>query len=393
MAFAYKKYWCYCCKEVGHTYANCFLKKSINKKSEHLLSQGALELYKQLLPTEENYVKRRKLVVKIKNILSEEVYLFGSSVNLLGTVTSDVDICVSTPSSELENVFTLSEILQEHNMEIVECVSDAKVPIVKFWDPNLKLVCDVNVNNTIGIYNTQLLRSYVEIDQRIRPLVMIIKHWARQRGLNNAARGTLSSYTWVCIVLNFLQMCDPPILPVLQIPDIPLNNEIDLSVYNDIDSYKGFGKQNQESIGGLLFAFFKCFAYEFDYKSKVISLRQGKFITKREKRWGYWKLCIEEPFDTSRNLGNGINHVSFKRIINEFRRAFRILYKYANLNICCKITYRTPFDDFCDECEQKDGTFFISKKVLKKTQLYLELKSRILGSDNLDLGLINHILG
>ncbi|CAG8846358.1 15264_t:CDS:2, partial [Gigaspora margarita] len=71
-------------------------------------------------------------------------------------------------------------------MKIVECVSNAKVPIVKFWDPSLKLACDVNVNNTIGIYNTQLIKSYIEIDKRVQPLVMIIRHWARQRGLNNA---------------------------------------------------------------------------------------------------------------------------------------------------------------------------------------------------------------
>ncbi|CAG8835263.1 30532_t:CDS:2, partial [Gigaspora margarita] len=144
-----------------------------------------------------------------------------SSVNHLESSNSDVDICVTTLNKELENVFTLSEILQKHNMEIVECVSDAKVPIVKFWDPRLKLACDVNVNNTIVIYNTQLIKSYIEIDKRIRPLVMIIRHWARQRGLNNA---------------------------VLQIPDIPLNNEVDLSFYQNIDSFKRLGNENHESI-------------------------------------------------------------------------------------------------------------------------------------------------
>lgn len=96
-------------------------------------------------------------------------------------------------------------------MNSVEYIPNAKVPIVRFCDPILcvnmkilifyyvkfklilfsivnhrKLACDVNINNTAGIYNTQLIRSYVEIDKRVRPLVMIIKYWARQRGLNNA---------------------------------------------------------------------------------------------------------------------------------------------------------------------------------------------------------------
>ncbi|CAG8810204.1 2959_t:CDS:1, partial [Racocetra fulgida] len=40
----------------------------------------------------------------------------------------------------------------------------------------------------------------------------------------------------------------PPILPALQIPDIPLNNKIDLSFYKDTSSFKGFGNENHESI-------------------------------------------------------------------------------------------------------------------------------------------------
>ncbi|CAG8795390.1 264_t:CDS:2, partial [Cetraspora pellucida] len=43
-------------------------------------------------------------------------------------------------------------------------------------------------------------------------------------------------------------MRDPPILPVLQISNIPFNNEADLSFYQNIDSFKGFGNENHESI-------------------------------------------------------------------------------------------------------------------------------------------------
>ena len=75
-------------------------------------------------------------------------------------------------------------------MENVVCVASAKVPIVKIWDPQLKLACDMNVNNTLAIENTRMIKTYVQIDERVRALAMIIKHWTRRRILNDAGKLT-----------------------------------------------------------------------------------------------------------------------------------------------------------------------------------------------------------
>lgn len=66
------------------------------------------------------------------------------------------------------------------------CVSSAKVPIVKIWDPELGLACDMNVNNTLALENTRMVLTYVEIDERVRTLAMIVKHWTRRRTINDA---------------------------------------------------------------------------------------------------------------------------------------------------------------------------------------------------------------
>lgn len=71
-------------------------------------------------------------------------------------------------------------------MERVVCISHAKVPIVKIWDPELRLACDMNVNNTLALENTRMVKTYVEIDERVRPLAMMIKHWTKRRILNDA---------------------------------------------------------------------------------------------------------------------------------------------------------------------------------------------------------------
>jgi len=85
-------------------------------------------------------------------------------------------------------------------MERVICVMAAKVPIVKIWDPELEVQCDMNVNNTGALENTRMIKTYVEIDPRVRPLAMTIKYWTKMRVLNDA--GMLESCLLSWIVLN-----------------------------------------------------------------------------------------------------------------------------------------------------------------------------------------------
>jgi DNA polymerase sigma len=73
-------------------------------------------------------------------------------------------------------------------MERVICIAAAKVPIVKIWDPLLRVAADMNVNNTLALENTRMIRTYVELDDRVRPLGLMIKHWAKQRILNDAGK-------------------------------------------------------------------------------------------------------------------------------------------------------------------------------------------------------------
>jgi DNA polymerase sigma len=57
-------------------------------------------------------------------------------------------------------------------MERVVCIPAAKVRIVKVWDPELQLSCDMNVNNVAALENTRMINLYVQIDDRVRPLAM-----------------------------------------------------------------------------------------------------------------------------------------------------------------------------------------------------------------------------
>ncbi|KAG0085277.1 hypothetical protein BGZ93_000756 [Podila epicladia] len=323
-------------------------------ESEAKLTMEILDLFEDLLPTEESHDRRTKLIQKIEHILQTEwpgqdiqAHPFGSTVNDLGTSSSDVDICITTTWSGLKNVQMLANAFRKHGMQKVFCVPRAKVPIVKLWDPELFLSCDMNINTHLGLLNTKMIKTYVSIDPRVRPFAMIIKHWARRRVLNDAANGgTISTYTWICIVINFLQMRSPPILPALhKMPhtlsaDNQVINGNNTSFCDDLSQLEGFGFANKETLGGLLYAFFRRFAIEFDYDNHVISVREGCYLTKESKGWHvpgkqYKLICVEEPFDTTRNLGNSSDMTSSKGLKEEFRRALDILYQKCSLDQVC----------------------------------------------------------
>ncbi|KAI9706786.1 MAG: hypothetical protein M1820_004757 [Bogoriella megaspora] len=321
-------------------------KVALDPVEEDKLSGDMRELYDRLKPTEESIEARSKLVQKLETLLNRQwpgrdikVHVFGSSGNMLCSNDSDVDICITTPMKELEKVCLLAEVLAKNGMQQVVCVSSAKVPIVKIWDPELKLKCDLNVNNTDALENTRMIKTYVQIDDRVRPLAMIIKHWTSRRIINDAAMGaTISSYTWLCMVLNFLQTRKPPLLPILhQMPHlIRRSGEGKRSTFaDDLKSLEGYGKQNKESLGQLLFQFFRKYGYEVDYEKYVISVRQGKLLTREAKGWPLERrLCVEEPFNTYRNLGNSADDYSFHGIHEEIRRAFDLLADGIQLEKC-----------------------------------------------------------
>ncbi|KAI4726808.1 hypothetical protein E4T49_05433 [Aureobasidium sp. EXF-10728] len=330
-------------------------KVALEREQDEKLSGDMRELYDRLLPTEESEERRRKLVQKLENILNGEwpgneirVNVFGSSGNLLSSNDSDVDVCVTTPLKALESMHTLATVLHRHGMQNVTCRAGAKVPIVKVWDPELQLACDLNVNNPLALENTRMIKTYVQIDERVRPLAKIIKYWTKRRILNDAAfGGTISSYTWICMVLNFLQTRNPPILPSLQKMSSSRSTQVNgqtAAFADDLEELRGFGKDNHESLGQLIFHFFRYYGYAFDYAEHVVSVKEGKPISRKEKGWdpsnhqekeAHNRLCVEEPFNTQRNLGNSADTYAFTGIHKEIRRAFELIKDGSGLEECC----------------------------------------------------------
>lgn len=143
------------------------------------------------------------------------------------------------------------------------------------------------------------------------------------------------------MILNFLQTRKPPILPSLQqqrrVPPKIIGG-VNVAFDHSTKPYRSFGAKNTDSLGSLVFQFFRYYGHELDFENAVMSVRLGEVLSKSEKGWNLLqdnRLCVEEPFNTVRNLGNTADDTSMRGIHIELRRAFKKLSE-GDLAGCCE---------------------------------------------------------
>jgi DNA polymerase sigma len=340
-----------------------------------VLDRQLREIYMKLLPSKEEIWMKKKCFNKIQKILNKKfkdsaLRMFGSSANNLGICKNhDIDLSleidISTNDSENENensssdsensnsnsneddqvqvrltqqyvVKTMAKLLRRNRMAKVMPIPKARVPIVKFTEPQTGIECDICVNNLLAVENTVMLRKYSEIDPRLKELVILVKHWSKRRGVNGAFRGTLSSYAYVIMCIHLLQTVQPAILPCLQSSHYqPTINKVvdswECKYCGDLSHFRNFGALNKSTSAELLYQFFYYWAYQHNYKASVISMRVGDWFSKEDKGWTTRKagdnhlICIEDPFQLSNDLGRVVSRRTIFFLRDEFKRAADIM--------------------------------------------------------------------
>lgn len=213
-------------------------------------------------------------------------------------------------------------------------ITGARVLIVRMSNPGSCFYCDICINNLLVVSNMKLLKDHAQLNHRLLQLAFLVKHWAKQRSVNETYRGTLSSYAYVLMCINFLQLREPKILPCLQAMESTYTLTTDgteCAYFDNVHELKDFGAENKDSIAELLWCFFHYWAFHHDYRHDVISVRMGKTISKQEKHWttrignDRHLMCIEDPFETSHDLGRVVDRQTIRIIREEFERAAAVL--------------------------------------------------------------------
>jgi len=199
---------------------------------------------------------------------------------------------------------------------------------------------DFSVNVMTPLYNAALLAECGRMDCRAKELILIVKRWAKDRGICHAAKGHLPPYLWGLLTIYFLQVRstddESPLLPPLE--QFEMSSTLQAKDRSTTGTskhpmWKPAEKTNpQTSVGSLFKDFIHFFESTFDWRNEAVSIRAGRrappsfelplhIIVSDDSTKSQVGPSIEDPFHAAQNLGDGMNVMSFARLKEELLRA------------------------------------------------------------------------
>mmetsp|Transcript_10381 Transcript_10381/g.25119 ORF Transcript_10381/g.25119 Transcript_10381/m.25119 type:complete len:822 (-) Transcript_10381:2015-4480(-) len=204
---------------------------------------------------------------------------------------------------------------------------------------------DICFLNDIAVANSNLLREYSLVDPRVRSLMITVKQWAKDQKINSAKEKCISSYSWMNLVVFYLQCVGfaPNLQSSTLMKAANLAPDHDGNYWHFINNLDTFTlKWEEVKRGGLwtmpsefdelplsllLYGFFEFYSFRFPFGTHAVSIRRGnisqsKLATRKVNSF----LSIEDPFETydsycPHDLGTPANAYGFKKIRNCLRDA------------------------------------------------------------------------
>ncbi|XP_015922921.1 poly(A) RNA polymerase, mitochondrial isoform X2 [Parasteatoda tepidariorum] len=299
-----------------------------------------------------------------------KIQMFGSTVNSFGFKGCDLDLTFETnvhykdKSCYLErpdpplvsevlsgkvSVQELSELPLREQLLFIHSVLlefykdsevpakfiNAHVPLVRFYHDKYNLKCDLTMKNKVAFANTKLLYLYAKLDERVTPLMMTLRYWAKHVEL--IGKGLMfNTYTISLLVIYFLQTRNPPILPsaefILSLSDkFDTDDMKDRSFLDLIDSIPP--TKNQQSIDDLLKEFFFFYLY-FDFTRVICPMtatavpRDDFFSKEENKRFRMNSICIQDPLCLSHNVAELVDYKHCKKFFTELIQVGKLFQNY-----------------------------------------------------------------
>lgn len=199
---------------------------------------------------------------------------------------------------------------------------------------------DFSVNATTPLYNSVVLAECGRLEPRLKQLVLLVKRWAKDRGVCHAAKGHLSPYAWTLLAVYFLQVGagqEGPLLPPLEdsVPPSPLSGRTDAVLGAAARRWsRQTGVAAGKTPGQLFQDFVRFYSVHFDWGCEAVCVRTGRrgapdpglpiHEIVAEDGSAQAGPFIEDPFELSRNLGECTTAASLARMREELERADRL---------------------------------------------------------------------
>jgi DNA polymerase sigma len=219
--------------------------------------------------------------------------------------------------SELFTVFCGLYLVKLTNVVPLSSITaGSKVPVLTMSDPVSGVTFEIVCNNVLPLFSTRLLKSYNSLvpSGELRDFVLLVKHWARHRGLVGSANGELSGFAWTTLCIFYCQSC-LQVMPSLQ----ALTGE--RQQWTDpFGSHRrcDVGFEDEKSLepvmipdsASLFMGFIDFYANYWNWKTGVVSIRLGRIVNmdnseifiKQTPIERTDSLIIEDPFDIKKDL-------------------------------------------------------------------------------------------
>ena len=183
------------------------------------------------------------------------------------------------------------------------------------------------------------------MDHRVRSLMMTVKQWAKEHKINSAKDKCISSYTWMNLVIFYLQCIG--FIPNLQSPILSkaagIVSDPDKNYWHFVNRLDTFYLQwevvrdskiwamprefDELPLSILLYGFFEFYSSRFPLGTHAVSIKRGNIsLSKLSTRKIGLFFSIEDPFETydshcPHDLGTPANEYGSRKIMDCFRDA------------------------------------------------------------------------
>ncbi|GAQ83738.1 hypothetical protein KFL_001600070 [Klebsormidium nitens] len=332
--------------------------------------------FQRLQPSPADHSNRLHLLERLNNIIQpiapgSQVVIFGSFETNVYTPSGDLDLSLVLPEvgyvrfdreqvelrrgpvskTQRVRILRIMRRALSRAFSHMELVAGARVPVLNFIDVLTRVHCDMSINNDGALFKSRVLRWVLELDDRCRPLVYLVKAWARAQGINDSRSGTMNSYAISLMVVFHLQTRSPPILPpfdaILGKEYHDLRKDVDVSEIRVTEEQLNKCREwvmkvkaerqrqatNKSTLGELLASFFTQYASVESLwpHGLTVSPWRGSWKEAREVHTAWYgkqyTMRVEDPFDLSENCARSVQpgRLAFARICGAFRAAAHIL--------------------------------------------------------------------
>lgn len=251
--------------------------------------------------------------------------LMGSTINYTGLSSSNLDLCLETDNDV--DLVSLQNLMTEKYSEVInsKIIETKKVRILRLYTRSFSI--DLCVNWAIDArHYDSLIRFYIRLDKRVRPLILAVKYWARQSVFNYLANVEISSPTLIVMLIAYLQRLEKPVLPCVQETDPHFFDDVlDGDEHFARSPYFSFSSRNTDSLGVLYAGFMKFYGWEFNFEEHIISIATTKSKDKNSVPSSDM-FFVECPLQMGENLSGGVDTLDkYEWIITAFRNQFEEL--------------------------------------------------------------------